>query len=136
MAERIVCAHCKTTGVCSNGENGAACAVCANTGGKFHDYSKFPKGLVCSVCDGRGGVEPFSLKLQNRFLPYFAMGFVSILLLFLIYALHLGIPQFDKVVGFAGTLIGSITGYYFGGKHIESSTPGNPQISSKKVAEP
>jgi hypothetical protein len=71
---------------------------------------------------GRGSVEPFSLKLQNRFLPFFAMGFVFLLLVFLAVALYLGTANFDKIIGFAGTLIGSITGYYFGGKHIETST--------------
>lgn len=98
----------------------------ARTGWKFSDYSKTPKGLVCSVCKGAGSVDPFSLKLQNRFLPFFAMGFVVLLLIFLAVSLFVGQANFEKIIGFAGTLIGSITGYYFGGKHIESSSPSNP----------
>ena len=122
MTERIPCAHCQTLGTCKNGAGGSACAICAKAGSKFRDYSQLPTGLVCSVCGGGGSVEPFSLKLQNRFLPFFAMGFVLLLLIFLGICLFYANASFDKVIGFAGTLIGSITGYYFGGKQIESST--------------
>jgi hypothetical protein len=88
------------------------------------------------VCDGRGSVEPFSLKLQNRFLPFFAMGFVFLLLVFLAGALFKDMEHFDKIIGFAGTLIGSITGYYFGGKHIETSTSSNQHGDAANIAAP
>jgi hypothetical protein len=122
MAERIPCAHCKSTGTCTNGTNGEACAVCAKKGRSFRDYSGSPMGLVCSVCSGEGSNEPFSLKIQNRFLPIFAMTFVLLLLIFLGITLFWANSSFDKVIAFAGTLIGSITGYYFGGKQTDSPT--------------
>lgn len=136
MTERIACPHCKTSGTCSSGAEGDSCAVCSRTGFRLRDYSAAPKGLPCSVCGGRGSVEPFSLKLQNRFLPFFAMGFVFLLLLFLAVALYSGTASFEKIIGFAGTLIGSITGYYFGGKHIETSTSSNQHGDADKIAAP
>jgi hypothetical protein len=92
--------------------------------------------LPCFVCGGRGTVEPFSLKLQNRFLPFFAMGFVFLLLALVACAYFWGSASFDKIIGFAGTLIGSITGYYFGGKHIDTSTSSNKQVDADKIADP
>lgn len=119
--ERVPCAHCGNTGTCSTGANGAACAFCANRGSKFRDDSIAAMGLPCLICEGRGSVEPFSLKLHNRFLPFFAMIFVMFLLLFVAGVCFFADEMFDKVIGFAGTLIGSITAYYFGGKPIVSS---------------
>jgi hypothetical protein len=113
--ERIPCKHCNETGTCSTGVNGTACAVCAKR------YPEAAMGLPCCICEGRGSVEPFSLKLYNRFLPFFAMGFVAILLIIVCVSVWSSGHKFDKVIGFAGTLIGSITGYYFGGKPIAAS---------------
>jgi hypothetical protein len=118
--ERIFCKHCNGTGTCSTGLNGVACAVCAKRGSKFRDYSEVAMGLPCLICEGRGSIEPFSLKLHNRFLPFFAMGFVTLLLFLVGYAVFAD-KSFDKVIGFAGTLIGSITGYYFGIKPVTGS---------------
>jgi len=79
-------------------------------------------GLICSVCEGRGTVEPHSVKLTNRFLPYFSMVFVLILLGFLAWVIYRDDKDyFQGVLGFVSTMIGSITAYYFGGK-INSST--------------
>jgi hypothetical protein len=69
-------------------------------------------GLPCTVCWGAGSVEPTSLKFQNRFVPILASVFVGLafltIFLFGFFSTHL-----DKILPFAGTLIGSITGYYF-----------------------
>jgi hypothetical protein len=123
MIERISCLHCEKTGTCRNGVDGVSCATCSRKGSRYGDHSDAPKGLVCSVCEGRGSVEPFTLKLQNRFLPFFAMGFVVLLLAFIAIAYFSNNGKgFETILGFAGTLIGSITGYYFGGKQIDVST--------------
>jgi len=79
-------------------------------------------GLICSVCEGRGTVEPHSVKLTNRFLPYFSMVFVLVLLGFLAWVIYRDDNYyFQGVLGFVSTMIGSITAYYFGGK-VNSST--------------
>ena len=92
-------------------------------------------GLPCLICEGRGSVEPFSLKLHNRFLPFFAMGFVTLLLILVGLVVFFADKSFEKVIGFAGTLIGSITAYYFGGKPIMSSAaaPKKDQPTDKPV---
>lgn len=105
MTARIACAHCKSQRICLNG---VSCAICAGSGSKWRDNTKSPKGLVCSVCSGAGSVEPFSLKLQNRFLPYFAMAFVFVLLAVVAGVLFWKRENVEKVIGFAGTLIGSV----------------------------
>ena len=66
----------------------------------------------------------------------FCMGFVFLLLVFLAVALFKDMEHFDKIIGFAGTLIGSITGYYFGGKHIETSTSSNQHGDAANIAAP
>jgi hypothetical protein len=119
--ERIPCAHCKSTGTCSAAD-GSACAFCSARGSlHWQDFSKTPKGLPCGICEGKGSVEPLSLKIHNRFLPVFAMCFVSALLVLIAGVLIWSPSSFEKVIGFAGTLIGSITAYYFGGKPVISS---------------
>lgn len=124
MVPREVCKHCGTSGTCTNGSGGDSCAVCAKPG-MFRDYSGTPKGLICSVCHGRGSVEPFSLQLQNRFVPFFAGALVTALFGVVVVTLFVeGGQHFDKVIGFAGTMIGTITGYYFGGKRSDASQPG------------
>jgi uncharacterized iron-regulated membrane protein len=74
-------------------------------------------GLICSVCEGRGTVEPHSVKLNNRFLPYFSMFFVLLLLVFLAIVIFWGNKEyFQGVLGFVSAMTGSITAYYFGGR--------------------
>jgi hypothetical protein len=92
-------------------------------------------GLPCSICEGRGSVEPLSLMLHNSFLPFFAMGFVTLLLIFLGLVCFFRPDSFDKVIGFAATLIGSITAYYFGAKPIVASAaaPTKDQPNDKLV---
>lgn len=91
----------------------------------FLDFSSKPKGLVCSVCHGRGSVESFSLQLQNRFVPCFAGALVTALFGVVVATLFIDKGgHFDKVIGFAGTMIGTITGYYFGGKRSDAGETG------------
>jgi len=114
-AQRLECAHCEKTGTCRSGTDGSSCAVCIK-------WAKLPAqavtGVVCSVCGGVGAAEPKTLKFLNRFLPIFAAGFVAILLLSLLVLALSAKNEFHEFLTFAGTAIGSVTGYYFGGtKH-------------------
>jgi hypothetical protein len=77
---------------------------------------------VCSVCGGVGTAEPKTLRFLNSFLPYFAAGFVTLLLLSLLILAFRDGSYFHDFLTFAGTAIGSVTGYYFGGtKHQPQS---------------
>lgn len=116
MTTQIQCAHCKGSGTCTSSANESSCAVCmkkhkllsrANVGELF-------TGLVCSVCSGQGQVEPFTTRLQQRIVP-------SLALILVYFALALiwsfaSKENFHELLAFAGTLIGSVTGFYFGGR--------------------
>jgi len=106
------CAHCGGSGTCRNGSAGDSCAVCLK---KNKIESEASTGLVCSVCLGYGAIEPRAARLRNFIAPVFA-------LLIMYTALGLawffaGDDHFSEVLAFAATLIGSITGYYFGGRN-------------------
>jgi hypothetical protein len=116
MTPRLSCAHCETTGTCRNGHEGRACAICAKKLAGLDVNSTV--GLICSVCGGRGVLETHSLKLQNRFVPWFAAALVFALILLLSIAyfhspVTNGKDNFGVLIGFAGPIIGAITGYYF-----------------------
>lgn len=116
---RLRCPHCHSTGTCKEGGGGSGCEAC------FAYYSVAPvsaegqreRGIACMVCKGRGSFEPTSLKIQNRLVPGLTILFVLVALSLIFYFAD-GEKQkhFDKVLMFAGTLTGSITGYYFGGE--------------------
>ena len=53
-------------------------------------------------------------RLRNRLVPCLALIIVCFVLL-LIWDTH-DKENFGEILAFSGTLIGSITGYYFGGK--------------------
>jgi hypothetical protein len=76
-------------------------------------------GLVCSVCLGKGIVEPYALKIERRFPFFLAIGLVSLGFLVLFLSKKVGLDP-DKVLPFVGTLLGSITGYYFGGERARA----------------
>lgn len=117
MTERVDCAHCGKTGTCANGVDGCACDVCARSAfGKSYAEASSLKGLVCSVCEGRGFAENFSLKLQNRFLPFFAVGFLFLLLIFIMTSYFFS-KNYKDVVAFAGPLVGTIIAFYFSAKN-------------------
>lgn len=108
----VKCAHCGGTGTCKNGETETSCLVCK----KAHKVNSAgnTSGLVCSVCCGYGVAEPKSARMQNRIIPMLAI-IIVYFALFLIFMLA-RTDNFSEVLAFAATLIGSITGYYFGGK--------------------
>ncbi|ADO00844.1 hypothetical protein Gbem_4144 [Citrifermentans bemidjiense Bem] len=108
----VKCAHCAGTGTCKNGQNETSCLVCIKEQKVKIIDSTF--GIVCSVCHGVGITEPKSVRLHNRIVPVLAMMIVYVAL-FLVMILSTR-EHFSEVLAFAATLIGSVTGYYFGGK--------------------
>lgn len=109
--QRLDCAHCGSTGTCNNGPDGSSCAVCIK---KHKIENQSSEGLVCSVCGGIGTAEPFTDKLHSRVVPALALliVYVALYLIFMFGSKE----NFNEILAFASTLIGSVTGYYFGGK--------------------
>lgn len=122
MEQRIPCAHCKGSGTCANGGNGTSCAVCArkNKLPASPNQGAAYTGIVCSVCAGHAQIEPFTVRLNQRIVPVLALMLVYVALA-LIFA-HAGRDNFHELLAFAGTLIGSVTGFYFGGRREKSKT--------------
>ena len=110
------CAHCSGTGTCKNAENENTCLVCIKE--QKVKSNGHTSGLVCSVCHGIGMAEPKSLRIHNRIVPMLAI-LIVYLALFLVILLS-SKEHFSEILAFAATLIGSITGYYFGGKKTSS----------------
>lgn len=112
MVDRYQCAHCGSTGTCRNASDGKSCSVCVRQH-RLEPEDNDP--IVCSVCRGIGSVEPVSLGFQKHFTASLALVFVGLAFV-VIFVFGVYVPEhFEKVLVFAGTLIGSITGFYFGG---------------------
>lgn len=123
MSEFVACKHCNETGTCRNGADSGSCARCGAYWVSYvKDYKqKEGEPVLCSVCWGKGVAEPLSAKWENRFTPILAISFVVLAFLVIFVFGLWSINQFDKVLVFASTLIGSITGYYFGGERKSKS---------------
>jgi hypothetical protein len=135
------CQHCKTTGTCCNGANGTACERCvAEWAQRYRGHFESGKaysGLVCSVCWGKGIAEPSQRKWDYRFPAILAAMFVVLAFSLLYLGNVIGLPA-DKSLPFVGTLVGSITGFYFGGsKRSSDSKPQKPTgaAASSRVQE-
>jgi phage terminase large subunit-like protein len=126
MLQFVSCKHCGETGTCINGTNKMSCARCRSKW-MAEDANYHPKddesGLVCSVCWGKGVTEPTSSKWQNRFTPLLAGSFVLLAFLLVFVAVLFKPEALGQVLVFAGTLIGSITGYYFAGERANRLPP-------------
>jgi hypothetical protein len=110
LLELLRCAHCSGSGSCNSGKDGASCYVCTRkSNGKDTQV-----GLVCSVCDGQGYTEPKTDRIRKRMGPLLAM-LLCYFMLFLVLR-TIGKPDLDKILPFAGAIIGSITGFYFGAR--------------------
>ena len=124
MLDFVNCKHCAETGTCARGAGGTSCARC-RAHWLEHTKQYVPKdvetGLVCSVCWGKGVTEPTSSKWQNRFTPVLASSFVALAFLLIFVVLIFKTEHLEKVLVFAGTLIGTITGFYFGGERSTGS---------------
>lgn len=112
LKDHVPCAHCSASGTCASGPNGASCLVCLREH-KIKDKSAV--GIACGVCMGYGIAEPKTARLKNRLVPI-----LSLLIVYLALAMVMILSSkehFTEVLAFAATLIGSVTGYYFGGKN-------------------
>src|ERR1700738_4999906 len=134
------CAHCEGKGTCKNGKDDTGCLICF-----AHWSQRYPKmkdvhelgAIKCSTCWGRGIVEPPGATKWDYKTPAYlgaALAGCSFALLFTL-AFMKDSEGFAKALVFAGTLLGSITGYYFGGQRRipSSSTDGH---ASEGPAEP
>jgi len=106
------CKHCNETGTCTSGKDGTSCLVCV----KAHKFNSKKEhfGLVCGTCSGTGQVEPKTERLNRRARPILSILIVYLLLVFI---LIFGLSEnqyFNEFLVFAGTIIGSVTAFYFG----------------------
>ena len=114
MTDLVSCAHCESKGTCQNAEESNSCQVCKRHHKVADTSGASVKGLVCSVCEGWGAIETKTARIKNRVAPMLALIIVYVVLCMI--WTNLESPHFDKLLAFGGTLIGSIVGYYFGGK--------------------
>jgi hypothetical protein len=120
MSELVTCKHCSETGTCRNGQDGTSCDRCS-TYWRQQQSQQMPKderftGMVCSVCFGRGLAETASSQWDYRFPGLLAVLFIAAAFGLLFYFEVTQSAHFDKVLVFVSTLVGSVTGYYFGGE--------------------
>jgi hypothetical protein len=139
MADHVECKHCGQTGTCTNGPDRQSCGRCIAAWQPASPSTSTPartyptEGLVCAVCNGTGVAELSSSKWDYR-LPA-ALAILLILFAFTSIFVFLAWDDkdIDKVLVFAGTLIGSVTGYYFGG---ERSRRGAQLSPVRRIAPP
>jgi hypothetical protein len=116
-------AHCGGTGTCANGKEQTSCAVCVTRNelspGFFDSLFLKPKvytGLLCGTCGGIGKTDTLTHRMNYRTAPLLAIiligGCFVLIFIVLIRDVH-----FSEILTFCGTLIGSVVGYYFGGKN-------------------
>lgn len=114
------CAHCKGTGTCTTGAEGASCQICLaawRQRNKLLNEGADPKGLRCTCCWGKGRVEPPGATKWDYKTPAYLGGMLAILSFILLFlTFRANNEAFSKSLVFVGTLLGSITGYYFGGQ--------------------
>ena len=130
MPDYVTCKHCNETGTCKNGKDGISCSRCTAYWAeaiKGFQSSGSESGLVCSVCWGKGIAEPSSSKWVYRFPAILAIIFVVLAFFLLVLFGWREYNHFDKLLVFVSTLVGSITGYYFGGEKAKSVPPESPK---------
>lgn len=105
------CKHCSETGTCTSGENGTSCLACV----KYHELKGKPPyvGLACGTCNGLGQSEPATERLNKRIKPLLAMAIVFLVLVFTFMLAMAKNQYFTEFLAFAGTLMGSVTAFYF-----------------------
>ena len=112
------CKHCKETGTCSSGHDGASCKACA----KHHELkgNKEYIGLACGTCNGIGQAEPTTERMNKRIKPMLALLIVLFVLSFTFYLALIGNQHFTEFLAFAGTLMGSVTAFYFSHTNVKN----------------
>lgn len=116
MPENLACAHCEASGTCKNGPDSTTCAVCVS---KHKLTSAAPEslhGLPCWICKGRGHHEPLAVQIQNQIVPGLAIVIAFAALAFVARVTSKDRAHDSEIITFSATLIGSVTGFYFGGK--------------------
>jgi hypothetical protein len=116
------CPHCGGGGKCENGEAGHCCDLCILrlknvVWLRFYlfqhrDLQINPKGCWCGVCFGRGNIEGVTFKIRN----YFPLGFALVFFLLCFWLFSSKTPVPDKLESALTTIMGTIVGFYFGGK--------------------
>ena len=138
MAELVECQHCEQTGTCNKGQNGESCKRCVGLWTSRRELANGPSnlGLVCSICWGKGWTEPSSAKWNYRYPAMLALTFVVLgFLLLFVFGLR-NYEHFDKILVFVSTLVGSITGYYFGAKASPTTTKQTPTKANEPKPRP
>ena len=105
------CAHCKGTGTCSHGKEGEACAACIK---KNELKNGTYYGLACGTCGGLGKTDTVTSRINNRATPLLGMLITIFCFLMIILFGFAGNKYFSEVLALCGTLLGAVTGHYFG----------------------
>jgi hypothetical protein len=119
------CPHCEGKGFCHVCSQ-ESCKSCVRwmMSTKFERWmalapSGMPDGAVCckcSVCGGKGFVEGATFKMRNYFPFFFASAFV--ICSFLIFGFKA--DGGDKLQSSLTTILGTIVGFYFGGRKSDA----------------
>lgn len=126
--ELVPCKHCNETGTCNPGAE--SCGLCIKRWKTREGEVNPTRGLVCSVCWGKGLVEASAAKWSNRF-PFFLASVLVIFGFSLLFGANWAHIDGHQALTFVGTLLGSVTGYYFGGERSRTvSASGNKKPST------
>jgi hypothetical protein len=116
------CPHCDSTGTCKNGPGGTTCDICmARLRGRTwyrmllignREGSPNPTGCWCGVCFGKGFVEGATFKVRYLFPLVFSAAFV-VGCFILFFKMHVDL---EKLQSSLLTIMGTIVGFYFGGR--------------------
>lgn len=107
------CAHCNGSGTCKHGREGLSCAACVNKNElKRGEYF----GLACGTCGGLGQTDTITYRMNHRTAPLLAIMIILSCFLLIVFGLVKD-QHFQEILTFSGTVIGSVVGYYFGGKN-------------------
>lgn len=111
------CKHCNETGTCSSGKDGSSCQACV----RHHELKAKQQyfGLACGTCNGIGQAEPMTERVNKRTKPMLAIAIVFLVLIFTFILALLKNQHFTEFLAFAGTLMGSVTAFYF--SHVKST---------------
>jgi hypothetical protein len=125
--EQAPCPHCGATGTCTHGPTGTACSDCidrisARMWQRFKvrgaNADNGQKGCWCGVCLGKGRIEGATFKFL-RFFPFFFAAVFVVCCFFVLWHTR-GTDGLEKLQGALTTLMGTIVGFYFGGKRSDS----------------
>lgn len=104
------CAHCSGVGTCRSGHEEQSCAVCVKDS-ELKGQSFI--GLPCSVCAGIGQAEPRTERINKRMPALLGFAVVFLLIFFVFVAALTKSEFFSEILAFAGTLIGTVLGFYY-----------------------